>query len=479
MNCIAWFCRFRLLASLGGSVILILSASPSIAQNSVSINLASSSPTGQRIPGESTVTLLGLNILRYSISVTVATTSFAAATPQPGSVLALAGNPTTSVPSASPGTRTGGKEEVTAKGCPACPNIKRDLGQLQTFNTQIEAAIAAVNVAAGGASSVAYALDAVLANDKVSDYAGEIDRYVAANVSPVADKVRNHVNDVWPDALISQYSELSPTVASEIERCPGLKPKEKPTPDATRQCAQYKALYDYTILRFTNATSTASRKTFDANISLLSALNGPLGIVVSLKSAAFERKIDVRCSPSLDSSTSTDVSVTRVDRLASDPSKSTENLKVATIVCTSPITFSGGLVYTNIHDQQVTLVPVPGSTPAMNRVAASNNQSGQTSIIVLTNGRLAGNGEGWNFDLSAGVIVNGSSSTTQSATNFTLGPTLSYNERLFLTAGYYFGKTQQLLPGYSNGQLLPVTSTIPPVGPVSSAGWGIALTFRP
>src|ERR1019366_4968185 len=173
------------------------------------------------------------------------------------------------------------------------------------------------------------------------------------------------------------------------------------------------------------------------------------------------------------------------------PDSKTASVPVVTFTCYAPLSLSGGIGFNSLAERTFQLVTPPGTsttttgttTPA-STIQYDKNSSFQVAPLLLLHVRIC-NLQDWgalHASFGAGVSIPASGSGTTSGTGaqpaYLGGLSVSLRDRVYFTAGPFFGRTNTLAHGYSIGSSLPSGVTTIPLQTKFSAGFGVAVTFK-
>jgi hypothetical protein len=171
--------------------------------------------------------------------------------------------------------------------------------------------------------------------------------------------------------------------------------------------------------------------------------------------------------------------------------KTSVSVAVVTFTCYAPLSLSGGIGFNTLRERTYQLVtpagtatPTSGTTTPPSMIQYDKNSAFQIAPLLLLNVRLC-NLQDWgalHASFGAGVSIPASGSGTTSGTGsqatYLGGLSISLRDRLYFTAGPFFGRTNTLANGYSIGSSLPSGVTTIPLQTKFSAGVGVAVTFK-
>jgi hypothetical protein len=169
--------------------------------------------------------------------------------------------------------------------------------------------------------------------------------------------------------------------------------------------------------------------------------------------------------------------------------KTAASVPVVTFTCYAPLSLSGGIGFNSLAERTYQLVTPAGATTSGTTTPSSTiqydkNSSFQIAPLLLLNVRLC-NLQDWgalHASFGAGVTIPASGSGTTSGTGsqptYLGGLSVSLRDKLYFTAGPFFGRTNTLANGYSIGSSLPSGVTTIPLETKFSAGIGVAVTFK-
>src|SRR5450755_2989111 len=155
--------------------------------------------------------------------------------------------------------------------------------------------------------------------------------------------------------------------------------------------------------------------------------------------------------------------------------KTSVSVAVVTFTCYAPLSLSGGIGFNTLRERTYQLVtpagtatPTSGTTTPPSMIQYDKNSAFQIAPLLLLNVRLC-NLQDWgalHASFGAGVSIPASGSGTTSGTGsqatYLGGLSISLRDRLYFTAGPFFGRTNTLANGYSIGSSLPSgVTTIP------------------
>ncbi|HEY0377879.1 MAG TPA: hypothetical protein VGC87_13225, partial [Pyrinomonadaceae bacterium] len=195
--------------------------------------------------------------------------------------------------------------------------------------------------------------------------------------------------------------------------------------------------------------------------------------------------VEAGCGFAFDQNKETEVMLVKKDRLAAADSDPVEQ-SLVTVVCSSPLSISGGFGMSRIAEREFVFVPSTKSvtengqttTKVINRFGFKNNSSFRMIPLLLLNTRI----KEWNdtvaLHMSAGAGVDIKTGEAGTDVEFVAGPTLSFKRTMFVTAGVHFGRVPKLAGGFEVGQEVPEGIDQPPIEKAWKPGFVIAVTYK-
>jgi hypothetical protein len=193
----------------------------------------------------------------------------------------------------------------------------------------------------------------------------------------------------------------------------------------------------------------------------------------------FARTINVTCSFGFGNNKNTVIELVSTDRLAAAGSTPTK-LDVVTVICSSPLSISGGLGFSTAPEQQFSFVQsVNSSGQVVSALGYKALSKFRPLPLLLLNTRLLEWKDVWGLHVSNGAVVDiktGAAGGTD--VEYVSGLSVSFKRTLFVTTAFQAARVQSLDPGFTIGQTVPSAITTPPVQARWSPAFVLAFTYK-
>ncbi|HEY6115056.1 MAG TPA: hypothetical protein VI172_03775 [Candidatus Dormibacteraeota bacterium] len=438
----------------------------------------------ETLRGPTTIVLRNVNQLRYRIK--VGSTITVTAGPDLSAGLFIPSLPTAAAaptPAATPATAS-----TAADQAPERARLSRVQGAFEALNTELakvakviadlrQLASDAQDQVAGGVGRV---LDLVGRSDQV--LAGKGEDELAAEVVVVRNGLTQALNARWPpaDDIRNARARLS-AVAGQLRELPLREPGFSAWAQVANNRDDFRATLDLAaqLDKVLSALEPGSdkRKEFDAQVGKLAGWDSLLAQLT--KPESFKKTINADCGHLFDSNRSTVYKLTRVDRLEADPTKSKEELVLATVECPSSFSISAGVGVSGINETDIDLVSAPGDAthPTVNKIVYKDRGSEQVNPTFLTQTRLT-DWQRCNVHATAGTVIDVDNPSSKVAIGYLLGLSLSIRDKFYLTGGVQVGRVARLIDGVHSGDIAPEGLAEPPTERHWTGSWVVAASFK-
>lgn len=446
----------------------------------LTIDVATERLSGEKVRGPATITLRNLNILRYDIQVG-RTVTFTA-----GPDLKLPFIPP--IPTAqAPAAKSTGQSAVNAD---AVNNVQTTFeGLVADFVSVNTAFVSDVQRPINNVSLSRDELEAfVLASDSILRTPGGA-QSIADGIPRIITSINGALAQPWPDAaivrLLGELDSLRVRVFG-LQSMPGFKD--------WHDIAGNKTAYDELLTRITELQTIlrglgAGSQQFNAFREVQNKLRLWRPILESVQrggAASFDRTFKVGCGFGFSDNKETKVEVVKRDRLAAPGTAETRE-EIITVVCSSPLSISGGFGFTTLNEREFIFVPSTktvtnssgvASEVVINRFGFKNRSSFRALPVLLLNTRIWEPNDSIALHLSAGAAVDIKTGQAGTDLEFIVGPSISFKRTLFVTTGMYIGRVPTLVGGFNVGQEVPNGISQPPIEKAYKSGFVTTLTFK-
>jgi hypothetical protein len=249
-----------------------------------------------------------------------------------------------------------------------------------------------------------------------------------------------------------------------------------------------KNTYDAVVSRVSDLVTLASglEATSNKSASSLSDAQTKLqqwdSILVSVQAGgagSFARTVDAGCSFGFANNKNSLVEMLSTDRLSAAGTAASK-LDIVTVICSSPLSISGGFGFSTVHEREISFIQSQNSSGQAISVFGYKASSNFKPLpLLLLNTRIHEWNDDWAVHLSNGAVVDiktGAAGGTD--VEFVSGASFSFRRSLFITGGFHAGRVQSLAGGFSIGQQVPSSISTPPTENRWSPGFVIAFTYK-
>jgi hypothetical protein len=471
----------------------LLFTTPAFAQKtSVEEVNAAQATKGRKIRGPRTIKPVRVNNIRYRVQVK-SDVSFT-----PGPSLALPFIP--QIPGAEPGD-SGASALTETELRENLDNARRAHDAEREFMAIREAQ---KELIARRANQIQGPISALLANtkravDATNSYLGESDTRLARSNGPelvlaplrgLIATITTSIGGRWPDDEINEYLRDVDTWESELGRISDLKwlADNKDRVDAVK--ALFKELRESVTALSHNGQPDSVATKFDEAQRVLGAWKAIFDEAITADTPQ-EREdyfslqpVKEDCGFAFDQTKSNIITLVKQDRVSSETTLSEQEL--VTVVCSSPLSISGGFGFSTINEREFVFVTSTKTVTengqpvekVINRFGFENNSSFRPIPLLLLNTRFYEFNDQFALHLSAGAGVDIKTGEAGSDVEFIVGPSVSFNRSLFITAGAHIGRVPKLAGGFELNQEVPEGIDKPPIEKSWKPGFIFALTFK-
>jgi hypothetical protein len=206
--------------------------------------------------------------------------------------------------------------------------------------------------------------------------------------------------------------------------------------------------------------------------SLLSSIN-------AAGSSAFSRTVDTTCGFGFANNKNSVVELKSTDRMAATGTTPV-TLDLVTIICSSPLSISGGFGFSTVSEREVSFIQSEDSSGTVISTFGYKAKSNFKPLpLLLLNTRIHEWNDDWAIHVSNGAVVDiktGAASSTD--VEFVSGLSVSYRRSLFVTGGFHAGRIQSLAGGFTIGQQVPLSVSTPPTQARWAPGFVLAFTYK-
>ena len=448
------------------------------------VNVVIERHSGEKMRGPAVIKLTHVNVLKYDVLQGVSVTFSG------GPDLRLPFIPP--IPTAPAGAAPGAAAAVAPGGGgpggppdPLAPFFA-SLAQVESSRfTDVQAVIAraldAVSAATNAIQQLLVSSDAALKADSPDAVLGSVNAAVPILTSAGAAK--------WPqDAILTNLARLA-KLRTDVNAIAAVAAPDKPR-------------YDYllsripvleSLLEAVNSQSASARAFSDAQSKLSSwqlILNGVIGKAASAGSAARAFELDpitIGCGFTFGQNKESKLELITKDRGAA-PETPEQRTEIMTVVCSSPVSVSGGFAVNRLNEQEYGFVPSAKTTvdPVTHASSITNvskigllKTSGfRTVPVIVVNTRVWEPNDLVSVAFSAGAGVDVKSGAVGTDVEYLVGPSISFWRTLTVTWGAYVGRTLTLAGGYNPGDDVPTGLSAPPLIKSWDVAQFIALSYR-
>lgn len=417
--------------------------------------------TGIKVRGPATITLQNINVLRYEVA--IGTTVTFTAGPD------LAG-----LPFVPPIPAAGSEKETVASvvDTGASNELKRLHGQLTGVETSAAILRSRVATVTRAVANAGMRLIAVLqSSDAVLQLSGGAEQLIQRLTEL---KLKDGIDPQWPGADVEEVLLTLTRIEGDFS---GL-PQPSADPDLT--------LYDSIKTRLSRVRTAlealrdpgdlATR--FRDGQSDLRKWDQLVQAIVKGGAASFTRDVRGECGFQFGGNKETKFELLTRDRLTASASEVRRELLA--IVCSSPLSISGGFGFSFVDDQTAAIVsskPDSGTT-AVNKFGFSSRSTLRPLPVLLLNTRVWEYDDVWSLHATGGAVVDISTGETGTDVEFVVGPSVAFSRTFFITTGWHLARVSALAGGFNEGDLVPEGVSEPPLEKSWSKGFALLATWK-
>lgn len=227
------------------------------------------------------------------------------------------------------------------------------------------------------------------------------------------------------------------------------------------------------------STNNKSAATLTDAKNKLQQWNSLLSSIQVAGSSAFSRTVDTTCGFGFGNNKNSVVELKTTDRLGAAGTAAT-TLDLVTVICSSPLSISGGFGFSTVSEREVSFVQSENSSGTVISTFGYKAKSNFKPLpLLLLNTRIHEWNDDWAVHVSNGAVVDiktGSASSTD--VEFVSGLSVSYKRSLFITGGFHAGRVQSLAGGFTIGEQVPSSISTPPTELRWSPGFVLAFTYK-
>ncbi len=195
-------------------------------------------------------------------------------------------------------------------------------------------------------------------------------------------------------------------------------------------------------------------------------------------------EFEVNCSVAFSREKKTKIELVMRDRL-SDATAGTPQ-GIITVVCSAPISLSGGFGFSTIDEKDFVFVQSTKTTTdamgkpvqsVINRFGFRNDSSFRTLPVLLVNTRVWEPSDVFALHASAGAGVDVKTGQAGTDIEYVVGPSLSFRRSIFITPGVHIGRVPMLVGGFKLDDEVPTGVSQPPITKKWSKGFAITFTY--
>jgi hypothetical protein len=469
----------------------LLFTTPAFGQKTEEVNAAQATE-GRKIRGPRTIKPVRVNNIRYRVQVK----SDISFTPGPSLALPF-------IPQIPGGEATDSGASVKTKA-----ERRDDLDKARIANSaETEFQVireAQKELITRRANQIQSPISALLANtkravDATNSYLNESDARLARSNGPelvlaplpvLITTITTATRGRWPDAEINEFLRDVDLWESELGRISDLQwlADNKERVDTVK--ALFKELRESVTALSHNGKADAVATKFDEAQRVLAAWKAIFDEAVTFNAPSERERyfslqsVTEDCGFAFDQTKSNTITLVKQDRLSSETATSEQEL--VTVVCSSPFSISGGFGFSTINEREFVFVSSTKTVTengqpvekVINRFGFENNSSFRPIPLLLLNTRFYEFNDQFALHLSAGAGVDIKTGETGSDVEFIVGPSVSFNRSLFITAGVHIGRVPKLAGGFELNQEVPEGIDTPPLEKSWKPGFIFALTFK-
>lgn len=449
----------------------------------VTLDTATERLSGEKVRGPATIRLRNLNVLRYDIQVGQ-TVTFTA-----GPDLKLPFIPPVGAPQ-TPASGSSGQSALNSDAVndvqAAFEGLAADFVSLNTGQTgfveTVQRPINNVSLARDELEAFVNASDAMLRTPGGA-------QAIVDGIPRILTTIDGALAQPWPDAAIARLLGELDTLRVRVlglQSMPGFRDWHAVAGNATA--------YTELLARITEFQATlrglgVGSQSFNAFREVHNKLRLWRPILEGVRrggAESFNRTFRVGCGFGFSNNRETKIEVVKRDRLAAPGTAETRE-EILTVVCSSPLSISGGFGFSALDEREFVFVPSTKtvtnssgvtSEVVINRFGFKNRSSFRALPVLLLNTRVWEPSDTLAFHLSAGAAVDIKTGQAGTDLEFIVGPSVSFKRTLFVTTGLHVGRVPTLVGGFNVGQEVPNGISQPPIEKAYRNGFITTLTFK-
>ena len=460
------------------------------------VNVAREQATGEKIKGPATIRLRGVNNLRNATGIGGTATFTAQDLRLPFlPVLPAAAKP---APIPAPMAAMVTAAAAVRSGQPATLDsvmvaLLERLGGAREALAQLQGDMAAVTGASNGVKAEVESL--VMASDAVLQSGGGTDASINAGIivpiGEITPRIVGVLATLWPDATPILVALTG--IRTDLQALPVRFPENW---TAWYGIAGNKAVYDSalaqtgelsTAISALGATS-ASAVAFDLAKKKLLEWKSILSSVSAAGPGGFRLDHKVGCGFTFGSTKEVLVELISADRLAAAGTVAVRR-QIVTVVCSTPLSVSGGVGFSTVDENTYGLQPAPKTTTTTTNgvtqtTTTTVNKFGYTARsglrplpLVLVNVRLWEPNELFSLHFSSGAAVDLGTGSVGTDVEYVTGVSVGLHRSVFITGGWHIGRSAKLV-NFAVGDEAPSGVTVPPLEKQWKPGFLFAITYR-
>jgi len=156
-----------------------------------------------------------------------------------------------------------------------------------------------------------------------------------------------------------------------------------------------------------------------------------------------------------------------------------QSIDLGTMTCSPPITFSAGVAFSSIREQEFGIAAVSSGKTTANQFVLTSDSTFKPIPMAFAHARLWESPEGaygFHFSFGIGANIRGQNSGGSDA-EYLVGGSLSLWHIAYITSGVHLGSQVSLADGYTVGSAVPANVTQPPLRTGRAEGFGFAISF--
>jgi hypothetical protein len=433
------------------------------------VNVAVVRRSGEKTRGPATVTLTHVNVLRYDVVAGVSATYTA------GPDLRVPFIPP--IPAIAEARPAGGGEKGSEAGLPTVDSILARLAALDAERiTKVQSAITLLIEKSAIAKR---AIDALVdASDAALRTPGGPATLITGSTAAMA-LITPAVDSRWPTTdILAQVARLV-RIRNDVGGLTGLTADQQKIKDYILErlttLDQWYASVDPAGDRATAAgTAQARLATWNVILAAIKADSDPFTIA----------DVSADCGFAFGGNKESKIELIKHDRTAA-PGTAESREEIVTVVCSSPMSVSGGFgvstidnpTYAFVSTARTTTTSGQTTTTAISTFGLTENSTSRAVPLLLINTRLWEPNDVFSLHLSAGAAVDNAGAVGNSI-EYVFGPSVAISRELFITAGWHFGYLPALIGGFKLGDPVPDGVSAPPLRKDRTKGAVLAISFR-